>query len=84
MSEATERVISGLEGVLACESSIAYIDGSIPELSFRGYDIHDIAQTLTFEQVDFPDLARSCSPCRGAAHVQRRPGQPAGYPQTDY
>lgn len=53
MSEATERVISGLEGVLACESSIAYIDGSVPELSFRGYDIHDIAQTLTFEQVTF-------------------------------
>jgi len=53
MSEATEQVISGLEGILACESSIAYIDGSIPELSFRGYDIHDIAQTLTFEQVAF-------------------------------
>src|SRR2546428_6603900 len=53
MSEATERVISGLEGVLACESSIAYIDGAIPELSFRGYDIHDIAQTLTFEQATF-------------------------------
>lgn len=53
MSEATERVISGLEGVLACESSIAYIDGSVPELSFRGYDIHDVAQKLTFEQVTF-------------------------------
>jgi citrate synthase len=53
MSEASDRVISGLEGVLACESSIAYIDGSIPELSFRGYNIHDIAQTLTFEQVTF-------------------------------
>ena len=53
MSEATEQVISGLEGILACESSIAYIDGSIPELSFRGYDIHEIAQTLTFEQVTF-------------------------------
>jgi citrate synthase len=53
MSEATEHVISGLEGVLACESSIAYIDGSIPELSFRGYHINDIAQTLTYEQVAF-------------------------------
>ena len=53
MSEATDRVISGLEGVLACESSIAYIDGTVPELSFRGYDIHDIAQQLTFEQVAF-------------------------------
>lgn len=53
MSEASEQVIEGLEGILACESSIAYIDGSVPELSFRGYDIHDIAQTLTFEQVAF-------------------------------
>lgn len=53
MTEATEHVIAGLEGVLACESSIAYIDGSVPELSFRGYNINDIAQTLTFEQVAF-------------------------------
>src|SRR5215510_4536330 len=53
MSEATEQVIPGLEGVLACESSISFINGSVPELSFRGYDIHDIAQTLTFEQVAF-------------------------------
>jgi citrate synthase len=53
MSEATEHVIAGLEGVLACESSIAYIDGTIPELSFRGYNIHDIAQTLTFEQIAY-------------------------------
>lgn len=53
MSEATEQVISGLEGVLACESSIAYIDGSVPELSFRGYSIDDIVQYLTYEQVVF-------------------------------
>jgi citrate synthase len=53
MSKATEQVISGLEGVLACESSIAFIDGSIPELSFRGYPIDEIAQSLTFEQVTY-------------------------------
>jgi len=53
MADVTENVISGLEGVLACESSIAYIDGTAPELSFRGYQIHDIAQTLTFEQITF-------------------------------
>ncbi len=51
MSSASEQVISGLEGVLACESSVAFIDGTIPELSYRGYNIHDIAETLTFEQV---------------------------------
>lgn len=51
MSGTTEKVISGLEGVLACESSVAFIDGNIPELSYRGYNIHDIAETLTYEQV---------------------------------
>src|SRR5262245_45921934 len=50
-SSASEQVISGLEGVLACESSVAFIDGTIPELSYRGYNIHDIAETLTYEQV---------------------------------
>ena len=53
MSEAPDHVIAGLEGILACESSIAFIDGTIPELSFRGYHINDIAQTLTFEQITF-------------------------------
>jgi citrate synthase len=51
MSSASEQVISGLEGVLACESSVAFIDGTIPELSYRGYNIHDIAESLTYEQV---------------------------------
>ncbi len=51
MSSASEKVISGLEGVLACESSVAFIDGNIPELSYRGYNIHDIAEILTYEQV---------------------------------
>jgi citrate synthase len=51
MSSASEHVISGLEGVLACESSVAFIDGDVPELSYRGYNIHDIAETLTYEQV---------------------------------
>jgi citrate synthase len=30
---------------------VAFIDGTIPELSYRGYNIHDIAETLTYEQV---------------------------------
>lgn len=49
----TGQVISGLEDVLAFESSIAHIDGAVPELSFRGYPIQDIAQILTFEEVAF-------------------------------
>ena len=54
MSGASDQVISGLEGVLACESSVAFIDGNIPELSYRGYNIHDIAETLTNDGTSMP------------------------------
>lgn len=53
MSTGSDQVISGLEGVLACESSIAYIDGSVPELSIRGYQIEDIAPRLSYEEIAF-------------------------------
>ena len=53
MSTAPDHVIPGLEGVFACESSIAYIDGSIPELSIRGYAIKDIVNHLGFEEMVF-------------------------------
>ena len=44
MSTAPGRVIPGLEGVLAFESSIAYIDGAAPELSVRG--LHEDCSTI--------------------------------------
>jgi citrate synthase len=47
------RVIPGLEGVIACESAITFIDGQQGVLSYRGYDIHEIAETTTFEEVTF-------------------------------
>ena len=53
MSTAAGQVISGLEGVLAFESTIAYIDGSAPELSIRGYAIKDIVSKLGFEEMAF-------------------------------
>ena len=53
MSTVPDQVIPGLEGVLACESGIAYIDGSIPELSIRGYAIKDIVSKLGFEELVF-------------------------------
>ena len=49
----TEQVISGLEGVLATESSICFIDGHAGVLEYRGYNIHDIAQRVPFEDVVF-------------------------------
>src|SRR5271154_3057300 len=41
----------GLEGVVATTSSICYIDGDEGVLAYRGYDIHDLADQSTFEEV---------------------------------
>jgi citrate synthase len=41
----------GLEGVVATTSSICYIDGDEGVLAYRGYDIHDLADYSTFEEV---------------------------------
>jgi citrate synthase len=42
------QVISGLEGVLACESTIASIDGPNGVLTYRGYNIRDFADSADF------------------------------------
>src|SRR5450759_1892654 len=41
----------GLEGVVATTSGICYIDGEKGVLAYRGYDIHDLADHSTFEEV---------------------------------
>ncbi len=55
MSAGAEQVISGLEGVLACESSITFLDGlqDPSVLEYRGFNIHDIAETARFEEIAF-------------------------------
>jgi citrate synthase len=40
----------GLEGVVAANSSICYIDGDAGVLAYRGIDIHELAQKSTFEE----------------------------------
>jgi citrate synthase len=42
---------TGLEDVVAAPSGICYIDGDNGILSYRGYNIHDLAQHSTFEEV---------------------------------
>jgi citrate synthase len=51
MSADGEQVIAGLEGVLVCESSITYLDGLESVLEYRGYNIHDLAETARFEEI---------------------------------
>ncbi|MFB3915441.1 MAG: citrate synthase [Terriglobales bacterium] len=41
----------GLEGVVAANSTICYIDGENGVLAYRGIDIHELASKSTFEEV---------------------------------
>src|SRR6516164_11738352 len=45
--------LAGLEGVIAGESEICYIDGYQGILSYRGYNIHTLADNANFEEVIF-------------------------------
>ena len=40
----------GLEGIVATNSSICYIDGDRGILAYRGIDIHELAEHSTFEE----------------------------------
>jgi len=48
-----ETITAGMEGVVAGESEICYIDGDQGVLSYRGYNIHTLAEEATFEEVIF-------------------------------
>jgi citrate synthase len=40
----------GLEGIVAANSAICYIDGDAGVLAYRGIDIHELAEKSTFEE----------------------------------
>jgi len=42
---------AGLEDVVAASSAICYLDGARGVLAYCGYDIHDLAQGASFEEV---------------------------------
>ena len=44
---------TGLKGVVLDETRISYIDGEAGKLVYRGYNIHDLAQHATFEEVSY-------------------------------
>jgi citrate synthase len=49
-AEEEKVAIRGLEGVVAAETSISYVDGVHGRLLYQGYDIHDIAETMSFTE----------------------------------
>lgn len=54
MSTATESsAAAGLRGVVAAQSAIGDVNGEEGKLIYQGYDIHDLAEHSTFEEVVF-------------------------------
>jgi citrate synthase len=49
-SVTTNHAPKGLEGIVATNSSICYIDGDLGVLAYRGIDIHELADRSTFEE----------------------------------
>ena len=43
----------GLEGIVAANSGICWIDGDAGILSYRGIDIHELAEHSTFEECTY-------------------------------
>lgn len=46
-------VVRGLEDVAAAETRISYVDGVNGQLFYQGYNIHDIAEKVSYEEVVF-------------------------------
>jgi len=43
----------GLEGAIACETKIGYVNGTRGSLIYRGYDLFDLCAEATFEEVSY-------------------------------
>src|SRR4026207_380509 len=44
---------AGLEGIVATQSGICFIDGQAGKLIYRGYEIGDLVEHCTFEEVAY-------------------------------
>lgn len=53
MVDATQEIVRGLAGILVTESSMSSVNGEKGILTYRGYDIHDLAEHSTFEEVTY-------------------------------
>ena len=48
-----DKTPGGLQDIVVAESSICFIDGKRGQLVYRGYDIDDLAENSTFEEVAY-------------------------------
>src|SRR6201992_1186942 len=49
----TAVAAKGLEGIVAANSGICWIDGDAGVLAYRGIDIHELAELSTFEETNY-------------------------------
>jgi citrate synthase len=76
-SPATTHPPKGLEGVVATNSKICYIDGDRGVLAYRGIDIHELADQSTFEEDVLSVVVWKASDARRTARVARASGRRA-------
>src|SRR5438105_12191989 len=43
----------GLEGIVAATTALSKVEGTAGRLIYRGYNIHDLARTISFEEVAY-------------------------------
>lgn len=53
ISENPKAKKGGLEGIVAATTSISKVEGTEGRLIYRGYNIHDLARTTSFEEVAY-------------------------------
>lgn len=53
VTSAPAKPAGGLEGVVATKSDICFIDGTAGRLVYKGYEIGDLVENTTFEEVAF-------------------------------
>ena len=52
-TQSPPKSAGGLQGVVASQSGICFIDGNAGELVYRGYDIGDVVENLSFEETSY-------------------------------
>ena len=67
--QATRPYSPGLEGVIAGETSLAYVDGERGRLLYRGYRIGDLVERGTLSR-PWPTC---CGPATGTRRIACRP-----------
>ena len=51
MADQPPQIFRGLRGVYADTTTSSFIDGEVGKLLYRGYNIHDLAEKSTFEEI---------------------------------